>query len=207
MKASGRRSWSDESGFTLTEVLVTIMIMIIVLFALYSIFDMGLRIFAFGNDKLEAIENARLGLERMEREIRAAHPYDKTAGNDDRFASYDTNSISFYNNLDDDRVITSATEQISYALRTSDDLSVACPTTDNGEVCTLVRAVGAGAWQPVIEYVEPGGLTFEYREDGGGSASTQSEIDVVRMTLNVQVDEGSQTLTTDIVLRNRSGGS
>jgi len=73
-----RRSLRDESGFTLTEVLVTIMIMVVVLFALYSIFDMGLRVFAFGNDKLEAVENARLGLERMEREVRAAYPYDRT---------------------------------------------------------------------------------------------------------------------------------
>jgi len=33
---------------------------------LYSIFDEP-RVFSFGNDKTEAVENARLGLERMER--------------------------------------------------------------------------------------------------------------------------------------------
>src|SRR5215213_6815160 len=54
--------------------LVTIVIMMVVFFALYSVFDMSVRIFMFGSNKVEAVESARLGLERMEREIRAAYP-------------------------------------------------------------------------------------------------------------------------------------
>ena len=46
----------EEGGFTLTEMMVTIVIMIVVLFALYSIFDMSIRVFSFGNDKIEAME-------------------------------------------------------------------------------------------------------------------------------------------------------
>jgi hypothetical protein len=38
---------------------------------------MSIRVFSFGNDKVEATENARLGLEKMEREVRAAYPADK----------------------------------------------------------------------------------------------------------------------------------
>ena len=37
------------------------MIMIVVFFALYSIFDMSLRVFSFGNNKVEAMESARVG--------------------------------------------------------------------------------------------------------------------------------------------------
>ena len=72
-----KRVVGEEAGFSLTEVLVTMMIMLIVLFALYSIFDMGIRVFSFGNDKIEATEQARLGMEKMTREIRAAYPVDK----------------------------------------------------------------------------------------------------------------------------------
>src|SRR5829696_9780682 len=68
------RFLKEEGGFTLSEMLVTIMIMMIVFFALYSIFDMSVRIYSFGSNKVEAVESARLGLERMEREIRAAYP-------------------------------------------------------------------------------------------------------------------------------------
>ena len=35
--------------------------MIIVLFALYGIFDMGIRVFSFGNDKVEATERGPAG--------------------------------------------------------------------------------------------------------------------------------------------------
>ena len=66
----------DESGFTLPELLVTMTMMLTVLFALYSIFDTSVRIFRHGKDELKAVEDARLGLERMEREIRAAYPRD-----------------------------------------------------------------------------------------------------------------------------------
>src|SRR5215218_5451234 len=63
-----RRILRDEGGFTLPELLVTMVMMIVVLFALYSIFDMSIRVFSFGNDKTEAVENARLGMEKMARE-------------------------------------------------------------------------------------------------------------------------------------------
>jgi prepilin-type N-terminal cleavage/methylation domain-containing protein len=71
-----RRFPGDESGFTLPEVLVAMTMMVTVLFALYALFDTSVRIFRYGGDELEALENARLGLERMEREIRAAYPHD-----------------------------------------------------------------------------------------------------------------------------------
>lgn len=72
----------EDAGFTLPEMMVTIMVMLVVLFALYSIFNMSIRVFSFGNDKIEAVENARLGLERMERELRAAYPVNNTDGSD-----------------------------------------------------------------------------------------------------------------------------
>ena len=69
----------DERGFTLTEMIVTTIMMMIVFFSLYSVFDMSVRIFSVGNNKVEAMESAREGMEKMEREIRAAYPVD--AGN------------------------------------------------------------------------------------------------------------------------------
>lgn len=69
----------EEGGFTLSEMMVVTMMLTIVLFALYGIFDMSIKVFSFGNSKVEATENARIGLERMSREIRAAYPYDKVS--------------------------------------------------------------------------------------------------------------------------------
>jgi Tfp pilus assembly protein PilW len=183
----------DESGFTLTEVLVTMMMMILVMFALYSIFDMSLRVFSFGNNKTEATENARLGLERMEREIRAAYPQDKTAGNTTLFPSFGPNpstEITFGNDLNGNRKVDSD-EVITYR-RGAD------PTT-------LIREKG-GSSQPTVEFVN--GLTFEYLDRYGAAAASEDKIFMVRIELRIKVDRGlggptTQTLTTDVALRNR----
>ena len=111
-----------EDGFSLTEMMVTVLVMIVVMFALYGIFDMGLRVFSFGNNNLEATESARLGLEKMEREIRSAYPYDKgnpTSPDAHRFTplgmgTNPSNHITFANDLNGDRMITPDTEEITY---------------------------------------------------------------------------------------------
>lgn len=203
MRFVDRRTLLDEKGFTLTEVMVTMLVMIMVLFALYSIFDMSLRVFSFGNDKVEAVENARLGLEKMEREIRAAYAQDKAAGTaagNALLTSWQPTSISFGNNLNNNYVVDSATEQITY------DLSGT----------TLRRTVGTGTPQPVVEFVKDvdgdgSPLTFSYLDDNGATATSEGTIQMVRIKLEVAVDRGiqeepvTQTLETDVALKNRGG--
>ena len=219
----------EEGGFTLPEMLVTIMIMITVLFALYSIFDMSLRVFSFGNDKVEAVENARLGLERMEREIRAAYPYDKTDNsttNDYLLppGSFTSDSIAFGNDTDPspngDRKITPASEQITYSVSSTANPATAC-ANDAANPCTLRRSVGTGAPQQVVEYLyyDDNGtpantsddippLQLQYLKSDGITATTsEPEVDIVRIELRIRVEggqqDGTQTLTTDVALRNR----
>ena len=83
MRTSGTRGrfLREEGGFTLTEMMITTIMMIVVLMALYSIFDMSVRIASFSNNKVEAVAGARVGLEKMEREIRAAYQVDSNAAN------------------------------------------------------------------------------------------------------------------------------
>jgi prepilin-type N-terminal cleavage/methylation domain-containing protein len=180
----------DESGFTLPEVLVTAMVMTMVMFALYSVFDMSLRVFSFGNDKTEAVENARLGLEKMAREIKAAYPYDKAGGDTTVLATRTESQITFGNDLNGNREV-DPDEVITYR-RGSD------PTI-------LVREKN-GSSEPVIEYVD--GLSFQYLNRFDASTSIESEVAIVRINLTIRVDRGvgapaTQTLTTDVALRNR----
>ncbi len=188
-----RRLLREEGGFTLPELLVTMLMMFLVMLALYSIFDMSMRVFSFGNDKTEAVENARLGLERMERDLRAAYPYDKPTDSTlfPGFTANPASSITFGNDADGDRQIQldTSTEQITYSL-SGDEIQ------RNG--------------QPLVEFVQPGGLTFTYCETltSCPSSISESEIKMVRIDLAVRVDRGpsgpaSQTLTTDVALRNR----
>ena len=176
---SGRRSLRDESGFTLPELLVTITIMVTVLFALYSIFDTSVRIFRYGSDQLKAVENARLGLERMEREIRAAYPHDDGT----LISVAGEREISFQNRPDDGPPAT-----ITYSLSGN-------YLRRNGQ-----RLVGP------LDGAD--GLQFAYCTSVAAcssAAAAGARISLVRITLNVRIPgptHATRTLTTDVFLRN-----
>ena len=199
----------EERGFTLSEMMVTIVIWIVVLFALYSVFDMSVRISGVGNNKVEAMEGARLGLEKMEREIRQAYAYDRegrvgTLGLSQPHLFWDpvstarppafpaATSVTFGNDLDGDRNIQSdlATEEITYAL----------------DGTTLERN-----GLPAVESVQ--NLTFVYLDANRNIVTSctvtppEGCIAMVRIVLEIAEASGTdfeatQRLTTDIDLRN-----
>ncbi len=202
-----------EGGFTLLEVLVATTMMVVVLFALYSIFDMSIRIFSFGNDKVEATENARLGLERMEREIRAAYPYDKAGGQDHLFwspgypatgAIPPSDRISFGNDLNGNRKIECPPPPSPCEIITYD---VYRPS--GGATYALGRAgSSSGIRQLVAGYVEDvdgdgEALTFGYLDRFGDLATSEAEVALVRIELEIEVNGRAQSLATRVALRNR----
>ena len=77
----------------MVEMMITVLVMVPVLMLLYSIFDMSVRASMVGNNKTEAVESARLGLEKMEREIRAAYPVD-ASDPAKMFLFFNANSVS-----------------------------------------------------------------------------------------------------------------
>jgi hypothetical protein len=75
---------------------------------------------------------------------------------------------------------------------------------------SLLRANPSGdpSPDPVVEFVKTNGLTFQYLDRNGNATTTESQIARVRVKLEVEIDRGSfgkrtQTLTTDVALRNR----
>jgi prepilin-type N-terminal cleavage/methylation domain-containing protein len=206
----------EEGGFTLPEVLVATAMMVVVLFALYSIFGMSIKVLGFGNDKVEATENARLGLEKMEREIRAVYPYDKPAGQSHLLwnpgypatgAIPPSDRISFGNDLDGNRRIecppppapSSACETITY--------DVYRPSGGTTDALGRTKSPG-GVRQPVADYVDDvdgdgEALSFEYLDGFGNPAVSEAEVALVRIELEIGVNGRAQTLATEVALRNR----
>jgi prepilin-type N-terminal cleavage/methylation domain-containing protein len=198
----------DEDGFTLAEMMVTMMIMLLVLFALYSIFDMSIRVFGFGNDKVEAVENARLGLEKMEREIRAAYLVNGSAP---------AKSYLFFNangSSSNPPKAMPAADQITFGndLGATGDGKIECPnpqgrceyitykltsTADSAKKCSEATAPcelrrvntkdSSNSGDPVVEFVKPGGLTFTYFKDDGTVPKSESEIARVRVQLQTEM--------------------
>jgi type II secretory pathway component PulJ len=201
----------DERGFTLAEVSVTIIIMIIVLFALHSMFEMSLKVYSYGNNKVEATETARVALEKMEREIRQATPYNRPSDLH-LFDQRAANEIRFGNDLNGSGAIecpnsSGQCEKIGYRLNNG---TLGRDSTSTGATNTL------GNLQPVAENVQS--LTFTYYNKSGavvapgGTEATDptatTYVDRVQVSLVVSVDQGvgnpgTQTLTSTMDLRNR----
>lgn len=131
------------------------------------------------------------GWRRWSERLKAAYPYDKANGNTTLLSAWTANQITFGNDLNGNRVVDSG-EVITYR-------------RDAGDPTILLREKG-GSPQPVVEYVN--GLSFEYLDRYGATATSEADVAIVHITLVIAVDRGSgggatQTLTTDVVLRNR----
>ena len=205
VNGAGRRL-SENAGFTLVEVLVSATMMFAVLFALYGIFDVSVRAFGYGRDRIEAVGSARLALGRMEREIRAAYPYDPTATPPKRYLFLDplnpttpavptSTRIVFGNETGGDRKI-GASEVVGYHLSGHD----------------LKRSKG-GSVQTLVDSVATNGLRFTPCRSANdcppaAGITEEAEIRLIRIELTVEVerrgqDPARQRLATDVYLRNR----
>jgi type II secretory pathway component PulJ len=199
---------NGEAGFTLVEVLVAATMMFAVLFALYAVFDVSVRAFGYGGDKMDAVGNARVALDRMEREIRAAYPYDPTTDPPRRYLLLDpldptmpavptATRIAFGNETGGDRKI-SASEVVGYYLSGHD----------------LRRSKG-GSVQTLVDSVATDGLRFTPCRSAADcppavAVTDEAEVRLVRIELAVEVerrgeDPARQRLATDVYLRNRGG--
>jgi type II secretory pathway component PulJ len=204
---ASRYSWKVETGFTLVEVLVSAMMMFGVLFALYAIFDVSVRAFGYGSDRLETVGNARLALGRMEREIRAAYPYDLTSDPPRRYL--------FLDPMDPTRPAVPTATRIAFGNETGGDRSI-----EGSEVIgyylgghDLKRSKGGSA-QTLVDSVPADGLRFTpcgNPEDcpPALAITDEAEIRLLRIELAVELrrrgqDPTRQTLTTDVYLRNRA---
>ena len=201
----------DERGFTLAEVAVTTTIMVIVLIALHSMFEMSLKVYSYGNNKVEAMETSRVALEKMEREIRQASAYNMPSDMH-LFDQHTANVIRFGNDLNGSGAIecpnsSGQCEKIGYQLNNG---TLGRDSTSTGATNTL------GNLRPVAENVQS--LTFTYYNKSGavvapgGTEATDpaaaTYIDRVQVSLVVSVDQGigkpgTQTLTSVVDLRNR----
>ena len=201
------RKLSDQGGFTLPEVLVAMVMMSVVLFALYAVFDAGVRVFTAGTDQTEAAQNARQALARMEREIRAAYPRDRANEDTTLLAEFGPGRISFGNDV--------GRSPFGGNRRTRD------PTTGDWEAGEGISYGTNAAGAPVRNGVrlarfardvdgDGRALTFEYRDAQGGSVvgGDEREVALVGIRLEVLVDRAGvrpteRVLRSTVALRNR----
>ena len=195
-----------EAGFTLVEVLVAAAMMFAVLFALYAIFDVSVRAFGYGGDRVEAVGNARLAMDRMQREIRAAYPYDQTTDPPKRYL--------FLNSLDPTKPAVPTATRIAFGNETTDDRKIEATEVIGYYLGghDLKRSKG-GSVQTLLDSVATDGLRFTPCRTADDcppavAVTDEAEIRLLRIELVVEVerrgeDPARQRLATDVYLRNR----
>ena len=71
-KKNIEKSLQYNKGFTLVEVLLTLLILSFVLFPIYEFLRLGALSWEFGENRTEAVQNTRIGLDKMCDEIKHA---------------------------------------------------------------------------------------------------------------------------------------
>jgi len=193
--------WRGEQGFTVAEVLMASVLVVIIFIPVYGLFMAGHRTFNTGVDRAEIQQNARVALQSMSREIRMAGyespglanpacPSPKAAAC--VLPTQQASRIGLRADVDVD----GTTEEVEYELQNCVNL-----------ICTLVRRERDwnsgtstwGAWsayEAIAGNVE--GLTFTYLP-----ALTPSR---VRVQVNVREPNAgpdvAYMVVSDMVLRN-----
>lgn len=193
----------EERGFTLIEALVTFVVMVGVFFALHAIFEAGVRAVSVGEDETEANARARLAMERMEGEIRAANPYG--AERRHLFFLYETptearlptpDRITFGNDRDGKCGLSKTTGEACGTEANPREL-VSYYVNDSG---TLIRRNNnryTGLTNGVTE------LRFAYFGQNGDAAKSEAEVKRVDILLTVEVGGAEQNLKSSVALRSR----
>jgi type II secretory pathway pseudopilin PulG len=139
-------SRKSEEGFTIVELLISILVSAIVLAAVSAAFIVQNKSFSNQEQVVDAQEHARAALQLMTKELLMAG-YDPTAGADAGILVADSHTIRFTMDIVGDGDVADANEDITYAL----------DATEN----QVTRKVGSsGTPQPIAENIEA--LTFTY---------------------------------------------
>ena len=147
-------------GFTLIEVLISLVIGMVVLAALYAVFTIQNKNFAKQEQIAEMQQIARIAMDSTAREITMAgyDPNQTTPANAGITATSAT-SLSFTSDLNGDGDTEDANESVTYAF--------------DGANYRITRNTGGGA-QPFAENIQ--GLTFTYYDAAGAVTATAADI-------------------------------
>ncbi len=213
------------AGFTLIETLIAVSIFLVVLFAVYSVYDVGEANYQRGTRKWDVQSEARVALERMAREIRMAGYASPTKVTDPVvIATNDT--ISIHADLDSTgaRYVTYSRRDCNGNIGTTLFRNVSSTTFCGGEpfvddVATLsfsyyelnnvpIPLPASAPYQPTPPYQldSQGAVTGSSVPSVPAAGGQRDHVRQVKISLTIQqVASGMPirfTATTDVTLRN-----
>lgn len=202
-----RRGHLAEGGFSLVELLITMLVAGIMMAAILSLFLGGLRVFASEGVRMQNQDDIRLGVNQMARYLRAAtSSADHQASWSNAIASAGPQSLEFYCEING----TPPVEKVKYYLSGTDlKMQTATPywrTSPPGWVYPAYSEDGTVIQQAVRNGTSP---VFSYLRYNSGSLEvfTPTTADdrnrIVAIDLSLTVNEVPQLAKSDISLTTR----
>ncbi len=157
---------AEESGFTLVELLVTMLIGIVVFGAALGLTEVSGRSTSRTTDRVETAQRARIAMERMVRQLRSQVCLDSSTY---PLISADGSSVSFYSDFDNNPVYKPQKRKLTYVAtgtgKITEDQWDATTTTGPpwtfsstvSRSFTLATDVGQIGSTPIFRYFNPAG--------------------------------------------------
>jgi type IV pilus assembly protein PilW len=178
------RAWRPADGSTLAELLVSLAVLGLTLAAVFTLVRAGLTAYGWGAARVEAQQSARVGLERMVRELREAG-YDPTGAGIQPVVVAAPALVTFQRDLNGNGVVDATRERVSFLVRPGESI--------------LRRDAGGGA-QPIIDGVRR--FRLSYFDRGGAQTSDPAEVASVRIELTVGVTGPGAAMESEVAIRN-----
>jgi len=174
-----------EAGFTLTELLVAMVLAGVAMSAIYAAYVTQQRAYKTTQDVTAAQQNLRSAMYFLEKDLRMAG-YDPQEGGSFGFTNTLDHSFKFTWDEDEDGVLTGSSEYVSYKFET--------PET------TLERDSGDGSYNDIADGIS--GVTFTYFTASGVTTTTASQVRMVLVDMTAERGGHERTLQSRIWCRN-----
>lgn len=176
-----------ERGATLAEVLVVTAVLGLLVAGILSLLETGVRGYVWGAARVEAQQSARIGLERMTKELRDAG-YDPTGAGLAAVVIAEPERVVFQRDLNGNGAIDPTSERVTFLLRPGERI--------------LRREAGGGA-QPLVEGVRR--FRLQYFDRARVPTADPARVALIRMSLETgRPGLGPAVfMETEVALRNR----
>ena len=161
--------YAGARGFSLVEMLIAMAVGMVVLGAMYGVFNIQSKTLGNQEEIVAMQQSVRAGMDMMAREIGMAgyNPAEATLVG----VTYDTTQLRIMADLKGNRDTEDENEDIVYKYY---DENSAYPYQ-------IKRKTGGGDFQPFVENVKS--FTFEYLKGDGSSATNSADIRQIRITI------------------------
>lgn len=174
-------------GMSLVELLISLAVAGLLLAATFEILRGGLFAYGWAVARIDAQQSARVGLDRMARELREAG-YDPTYAGIAPIVVAAPDRVVLQNDLNANGVIDSTRERVTFVLRAGER--------------TLRRDAGGGA-QPIIDGVRR--LSLTYFDRAGAPTTDAGNVAAIRIALEVGSTGPVTVMETAVSIRNHRG--